>query len=235
MKSNKEKEEKFKITHIFTNKRYYAIANLIFYSVLLIVLIGIVRTSPTTNTYNDNNNNNSNSEEISEISTLDGINKRNFNFIYDLIVDNNKISYVGKMYDKKIMYEDKSSNNKYFIQDDLLLKKIENNYVVVERPKMYFNYFDVDLLNMIFDKSVQDKNDYVISLSDFVKIVKEEDFVSNGEVLIEVDMENNIVRKITFDLTDFVKETEQTNVENALLELKYYDYGLVKDFNINKN
>ena len=41
------------------------------------------------------------------------------------------------------------------------------------------------------------------------------------------------LNKITLDLTDYINDIELKIVNSATLELNYYDFGLIKDFNIN--
>ncbi|MDD6878723.1 MAG: hypothetical protein PUD59_00625 [bacterium] len=226
--TNKERK-KFKITEIFTNKRYYAIANLIFYPIVFLILIIIVRNGQST-THNEVDNV---PNYETNVYALEKINEKNFNFRYILNIDDEKIVYAGKMYNNKILFEDKSNNNIYYIQDNLVLQNINGNYSVVENPVKYFNYFDVELINKIFDKSTEDDGDYIISISDFIRVIKSEEFVDENEILIEIEKQENMINKITLDLTDYINDVELKNVNSATLELNYYDFGLIKDFNIN--
>lgn len=217
-----EKEKKFKISEIFTNKRYYAIANLVFYSVVILVLIAFVRSKPTPKVNGSDNNN----AQASYVEGFDSIKSKNFNFKYVVKSKEQEIIYDGKQRDDKILFVNQLDKKEYFKQKGIVLEKKENDYVLNTTFKSYFDFFDVDLINDILQSARFEDGEYFISNKDFSEKVgfpQTEDTIYGA--YIQTIKQNEIITSIEFDLSEI-----DTNIET--ITLQYKNYGLVEDFDI---
>ena len=217
-----EKEKKFKISEIFTNKRYYAIANLVFYSVVILVLIASVRSNPTPKVNGSDNNN----AQGSYVEGFQHIKSKNFKFTYVVKSKEQEIIYDGKQSDDKILFVNQSDKKEYFKQKGIVLEKKENDYVLNTTFKSYFDFFDVDLINDILQSARFEDGEYFISNKDFSEKVgfpQTEDTVYGA--YIQTIKQNDIITSIVFDFSEI-----DTNIET--ITLQYKNYGLVEDFDI---
>lgn len=229
LEEEQTEEKKFKLIDIFRNKRYYAIANLVFWFGILLVLIIIARLTPETN----NVNNSENDLEIkSEFSGFSYIKNKNFNFKYTLLVNKENMStetiYEGKEYNSKILFKD-NKNNEYFIQDNLILKKEKGNFVLSKNPCEYFDYLNVDLVEKILLKSTLDSDGgYILPLNEYLEILGQN--VEETDKTIYIDITKNdqgVITTIEMDLS----ETNQT-LKSVELKLEYSSFGEIEDFDI---
>lgn len=217
-----EKEKKFKISEIFTNKRYYAIANLVFYSVLILILIASVRSNPTSKVNGSDNNN----AQGNYVEGFQHIKSKNFNFMYVVKSKEQEIIYDGKQRDDKILFVNQLDKKEYFKQKGIILEKKENDYVLNTTFKSYFDFFDVDLINDILQSARFEDGEYFISNKDFSEKVgfpQTEDTVYGA--YIQTIKQNDIITSIVFDFSEI-----DTNIET--ITLQYKNYGLVEDFDI---
>ena len=88
IKGNEQENKKFRLIDLIKNKRYYAILNLTFYSILIIVLIIGVRGG--NNTSNISNNKLNSNDETTVVSGFQNVKNKNFTFVYTLEKDNEK-------------------------------------------------------------------------------------------------------------------------------------------------
>ena len=217
-----EKEKKFKISEIFTNKRYYAIANLVFYSVVILVLIASVRSNPTPKVNGSDNNN----TQGSYVEGFQHIKSKNFKFTYVVKSKEQEIIYDGKQNDDKILFVNQLDKKEYFKQKGIVLEKKEKDYVLNTTFKSYFDFFDVDLINDILQSARFEDGEYFISNKDFSEKVgfpQTEDTVYGA--YIQIIKQNDIITSIVFDFSEI-----DTNIET--ITLQYKNYGLVEDFDI---
>ncbi len=229
LEEEQTEEKKFKLIDIFRNKRYYAIANLVFWFGILLVLIIIARLTPETN----NVNNSENDLEIkSEFSGFSYIKNKNFNFKYTLLVNKENMStetiYEGKEYNSKILFKD-NKNNEYFIQDNLILKKEKDNFVLSKNPCEYFDYLNADLVEKILLKSTLDSDGgYILPLNEYLEITEQN--IEETDKTIYIDITKNdqgVITTIEIDLS----ETNQT-LKSVELKLEYSSFGEIEDFDI---
>ena len=223
-KKDKNKEsEKFKIKEIFTNKRYYAIANLIFYSSVILLLIVFVRTSPTTT---DNDSLVDNQVVEKSIEGFESIKNKNFNFKYTVKTKTEEVIYEGKQRDTKILFVNALDKTEYFREGKIILEKKGEEYVWNNSLKNYFDFFDVELINNILQNSILEDGEYFISNKEFSNVV---DFDMTDDsiygVYIKLNKQNSVVTSIEFDFSEI-----SDSVEAIVLE--YNNYGLIEDFDI---
>lgn len=227
-----QKKEKFKITDLYKNKQYYAIINLVFYSIIILILIIGVRSNSSQTSKEDSIKINRGSQ-TTNVEGFKSIKNKNFEFEYTLSVDNNTVIYKGKQYKNKIDFTD-NINNHYMVQDDIFIKKDSDKSVLVDSPLKYFNYLNVDIIEKIVAASKKDENDQVISLNEFLPIIKDNyapEYKYDDDVFITITKNNGIITEITFDITNFVN-LDNADIKNAKLSLKYSNFGLVDNFDI---
>lgn len=232
LKGIEQENKKFRLIDLIKNKRYYAILNLTFYSILIIVLIIGVRTG-NSGSNNFDNRFNSN-DETAVVDGFQNVKNKNFMFIYTLQKDNEKIVYEGKQSNNKIYFKNLQDNKEYVIQDSVVLVRKQEQYVLTESPIQYFNYLNVDLIEQLLSKLRKDENDYIISMNDFVSIIDAEEKTNeyyDEDIFVEIKKQNNIITELVFDITAFVS-LKESNVNSVKLYLQYKDFGLVEDFQI---
>lgn len=228
MDENKNDEKKkFKISDLYNNKRYYAIANLIFYGILIICLIVIVRGTPDPITTKNNRNQNTNVVE-SSVEGFNNIKAKNFNFKYTVTKENVSITYTGKQYNNSVSFIE--SEKEYFYQDGLFFEKENDKYVLnTDYNIEYFDFFNVDTIEKIISTSKLQDEVLVISKDEINSILNEED-KSIESIQIKLAKSNGIITKVEFELT------ESNNDQNKpIILLEYSDYGLIEEFNIKNN
>lgn len=218
------KEKKFKFSEIFTNKRCYAVANLLFYSVIILVLIASVRNNPST----ESNNATVGNDAVSKVTVegFESIKNRNFNFKYTINSKDKEIVYEGKQREDKILFVNQIDKKEYFKQKNLILEKKSEGYVLNSDFESYFDFFDVELIVTILQSSYFEDGEYFISNKDFANVVG---FPENDDelygVYIELNRQNGIITSIQFDFSE-ISHDVQTIV------LEYLNYGLIEDFDI---
>lgn len=227
-----QKKEKFKITDLYKNKQYYAIINLVFYSIIILILIIGVRTNSSQVSKDDSIKINK-GVQTTNVEGFKNIKNKNFKFEYILSVDENTIIYKGKQYKSKIDFTD-NKNNHYMVQDDIFIKKDSDKSILIDNPIKYFNYLDIDIVEKLIAASKMDEKDQIISLNDFLSIIKdnyEPEYKYDDDVFITIVRNNGIITEINFDITNFVN-LDNADIKNAKLLLKYSDFGLVDNFDI---
>lgn len=233
LKGFEQQNKKFRLIDLIKNKRYYAILNLTFYSILIIVLIIGVRggNNSTNNSLNNKLNFNN---ETAIVDGFQNIKNKNFMFTYTLQKDNEKIIYEGKQNNNKIFFKNLQDNKEYVIQDSVILEKKEEQYVLTESPIQYFDYLNVDLIEQLLSKLRKDESDYILSMNDFIAIINSEEKTNeyyDEDIFVEVKKQNNIITELVFNITPFVS-LKESNVNSVKLYLQYKDFGLVEDFEI---
>ncbi len=223
-----EKKKKFNVLDIFRNKRYYAIANLSFWSVIIIILSICVRVSEPQSEINSPN---TGQTQIQTIEGFEKIKKKNFRFKYSLLLSNNSYVFEGKQSNDKILFNDVKNNKEYFIKNDVVLVKNNNNYILDKTPVKYFNYIDVELIEKILLSSQLEDTKYIISCNDFSKIIMNDNIFEDKHIYITLIRTTGIITKIQMDLGEYVNSID-SNVKSAKLDLEYYDFDLVEDFDI---
>ncbi len=217
-----EEKKKFKITELYTNKQYYAIANLVFYSILIIGLIIFVRLSPESN-----NETNKTINTKSNIVGFDNIKSKNFEFKYTYLIDGVEDVYEGKQYNDSVSFTD--GKKAYFYEGDLFFEKEEDKYILSDFFPIHFNFFNVDLVEKLITNSVKSGETYQINYADFSRLTSDSSVnqETNKKIYIKLNKSNNIINEIVFDLTEV-----RDNNTNETITLSYYNFNLVEEFSI---
>ena len=234
LKEVEQENKKFRLIDLIKNKRYYAILNLTFYSILIIALVIGIRSGNSGSNNSLNNNLNNSMDTTTIVEGFQNVKNKNFRFVYTLQTDNNKIIYEGKQYSNKIYFKDLQENKEYVMQDSVVLQKKQEQYVLTESPIQYFNYLNVELIEQLLSKVKKDEKDYIISMNDFVAIINDEEKTNENydeDIFVEIKKQNNIITELIFDITPLVRFNE-SNVNNVKLYLQYKDFALVEDFKI---
>lgn len=160
----------------------------------------------------------------------------NYSLQYVLKLDDVTYQYVGKRYDdkQKLAIQSGMSNADYYIYGDIALKKSGDEYILADLPFHYFNYFDINIINDIINKSTYDEltNTYEITSSNFNEAIKQKATMSNKSInTISIAYTDNNVSSIIIDFSNYLKARRE-KYSFAVLELKYQDFGKITDFSI---
>ena len=219
-----QEKKKFKISDLYNNKRYYAIANLAFYGILIICLIIFVRGIP--DPVENNNNNNSNGTVQSSVEGFSNIKNKNYNFKYTLVYDNKTVINTGKQSGNSITFT--VDDKEYFYQDGLFFEKENDKFVLCDYEIKYFDYFNVDIIEKFLSENKKQDETYVISKEKISEVLNKETNIES--MSITLTKSNGIITKINFEIT----EISPMSVRPVVL-LEYSDFGLVEEFNIKNN
>lgn len=229
-----EKEKKFSIKEIITNKQYRAIVILAVYFIVFALLIFSIRLSTP--------NRDKRKDDEKPVEVFEGFEKivaNNFNYEYNIKIDEDEYLYTGKKYDKKEKFILKTNNEEleYYIEDNIALRKENEKYVLVDRPTYIFDYFDTALLNQILLKAAlntKESNSYKISNNKLDKILEEgKNSETNDFNYITVFYQNKTITKIVLDFTNYSLYLGNLNA-SVIITLEYKDFNLVEDFEAEK-
>lgn len=211
-------------------KKIIKLANLVFYIVIFIIFIFFVfQINSKKNIKKSNDKKVIEKLEKNKNDFKEFLNK-NFKFEYILEIDGVKTTYIGENNKNKthFIYKSSKEESEYYSIEDVFLKHNNKNYILSTNPSLYFNFFDIEKIKAIILKlnnnSISNKDLYYIEKSEFLGDIR----------LNKVDIikENNIVKQINIDLSNFAK-IYQSNVK-VILTLNYSDYNKVNEININK-
>lgn len=211
-------------------KKIIKLANLVFYIVIFIIFIFFVfQINSKKNIKKSNDKKVIEKLEKNKNDFKEFLNK-NFKFEYILEIDGVKTTYIGENNKNKthFIYKSSKEESEYYSIEDVFLKHNNKNYILSTNPSLYFNFFDIEKIKAIILKlnnnSISNKDLYYIEKSEFLGDIR----------LNKVDIikENNIVKQIKIDLSNFAK-IYQSNVK-VILTLNYSDYNKVNEININK-
>lgn len=231
MMDKKEEKKKFKFSEIFTNKQYRAIAILVFYAILFVVLIISIRT-PKGNGLNDIINNKT------KLEGYELIDNNNFGYKYTVTMDDNIYYYEGKKYQNKELLTVTVGEEKreyYFEGDNVYLK--ENNYYnfINIKPYILFDFFDTDINKALILRSIkiqESSNRYTIDNQKIYDVISNSSTkIVSGENYIDLVYRNDNITGIRFDFSNYTK-TVGEGYNNIIVALEYYDFNLIDDFNI---
>lgn len=211
-------------------KKIIKLANLVFYIVIFIIFIFFVfQINSKKNIKKSNDKKVIEKLEKNKNDFKEFFNK-NFKFEYILEIDDIKTTYIGENNKNRthFIYKSSKEESEYYSIEDVFLKHNNKNYILSTNPSLYFNFFDIEKIKAIILKlnnnSISNKDLYYIEKSEFLGDIR----------LNKVDIikENNIVKQIKIDLSNFAK-IYQSNVK-VILTLNYSDYNKVNEININK-
>ena len=212
-------------------KRIIKIANLLFYIVIFIVFIYFVfQINSKKNIKNTDKQKTEIKEEKKQNNELKEFDNKNFKFEYILEIDGIKTTYLGENNKNRthFIYKSSKEESEYYSIEDVFLKHNNKNYILSTNPSLYFNFFDIEKIKAIILKL----NNNSISNKDLYYIEKSEFLGDNRLNKVDIIKENNIVKQIKIDLSNFAK-IYQSNVK-VILTLNYSDYNKVNEININK-
>jgi len=224
-----EKETKFELKELFTNKQYRSIMILVFYAVLFAILIVFIRT-PGENLSNDGGS------TVTNLKGYELIDNKNFGYKYTVTLDDEEYIYDGQKFgDKELVILSKDEVKRYYyIEDDKTY--IKENYVyksTVDKPILIFDFFDTDVLDQLITRSIlidENANRYKIDNQDLYDVLNEDTTkVESGENYITLNYRNSNITKITFELDNYSK-TIGENYDKVIISLEYYDFNLIEDF-----
>lgn len=211
-------------------KKIIKLANLVFYIVIFIIFIFFVfQINSKKNIKKFNDKKVIEKLEKNKNDFKEFLNK-NFKFEYILEIDGIKTTYIGENNKNRthFIYKSSKEESEYYSIEDIFLKHNNKNYILSTNPSLYFNFFDIDKIKAIILKL----NNNSISNKDLYYIEKSEFLGDNRLNKVDIIKENNIVKQIKIDLSNFAK-IYQSNVK-VILTLNYSDYNKVNEININK-
>ena len=211
-------------------KKIIKLANLVFYIVIFIIFIFFVfQINSKKNIKKSNDKKVIEKLEKNKNDFKEFFNK-NFKFEYILEIDGVKTTYIGENNKNRthFIYKSSKEESEYYSIEDVFLKYNNKNYILSTNPSLYFNFFDIEKIKAIILKL----NNNSISNKDLYYIEKSEFLGDNMLNKVDIIKENNIVKQIKIDLSNFAK-IYQSNVK-VILTLNYSDYNKVNEININK-
>lgn len=211
-------------------KKIIKLANLVFYIVIFIIFIFFVfQINSKKNIKKSNDKKVIEKLEKNKNDFKEFFNK-NFKFEYILEIDDIKTTYIGENNKNKthFIYKSSKEESEYYSIEDIFLKHNNKNYILSTNPSLYFNFFDIEKIKAIILKL----NNNSISNKDLYYIEKSEFLGDNRLNKVDIIKENNLIKQIKIDLSNFAK-IYQSNVK-VILTLNYSDYNKVNEININK-
>ena len=212
-------------------KRIIKIANLLFYIVIFIVFIYFVfQINSKKNIKNTNKQKTEIKEEKKQNNELKEFDNKNFKFEYILEIDGIKTTYLGENNKNRthFIYKSSKEESEYYSIEDVFLKHNNKNYILSTNPSLYFNFFDIEKIKAIILKL----NNNSISNKDLYYIEKSELLGDNRLNKVDIIKENNIIKQVKIDLTNFANLYKSNS--KVTLILNYSDYNKVNEININK-
>ena len=224
--------EKLKKLNINTDK-LKAIFNLVFYALLIGILIFAIKSKNSAKTPEKK------PDEKAEVimSGFEKLKKKNFEYVYTLSKDEDLYVYIGKKYSNRDLVEltHKGQSQDLFLIDELTFMKLNKKWELInEKPYLYFDFFDIDLIEKIVanstynaDESVYEiKTSVFVSLVDYITEVKED-----GINKFSLKYENKDIVGLSMNISDLAKLYDN-NLNSVKLELKYSEVSKVKDLTI---
>ena len=211
-------------------KKIIKLANLVFYIVIFIIFIFFVfQINSKKNIKKSNDKKVIEKLEKNKNDFKEFLNK-NFKFEYILEIDDIKTTYIGENNKNRthFIYKSSKEESEYYSIEDVFLKHNNKNYILSTNPSLYFDFFDIEKIKTIILKL----NNNSISNKDLYYIEKSEFLGDNRLNKVDIIKENNLIKQIKIDLSNFAK-IYQSNVK-VILTLNYSDYNKVNEININK-
>ncbi len=208
-----------KIATAFKEPRNRGLIFFGFYFIFFVVLIIIL--SANKNSSNLSSNNKTTPKGEYQWSLLAN---GNYHYDYTLTYSTNKITITGDKNNNKEYFVilDKGMEVEYFKEDNIYLRKIDNNWNLVSNPIPYSVFFDYEQIDKLIKESTflskteyadgMCEHHYVIATSTLLSLLDNEvvDLMdNNNEINITVDS-NNEVYKISLNITPYYQYKEQT-------------------------
>ena len=212
-------------------KKIIKIANLLFYIVIFIVFIYFLfQINSKKNIKNTNKQKTEVKEEKKQNNELKEFDNKNFKFEYILEIDGIKTTYLGENNKNRthFIYKSSKEESEYYSIEDVFLKYNNKNYILSTNPSLYFDFFDIEKIKTIILKL----NNNSISNKDLYYIEKSELLGDNRLNKVDIIKENNIIKQVKIDLTNFANLYKSNS--KVTLILNYSDYNKINEININK-
>lgn len=253
----------FDFSLLFTDKTYRARLILGVYLVVFVALIVFVRLgggntqnsminnsdkNNTDNLINDTNNNGESNNNVANNyvrELFSYINKNNYNFEFTIYRNSEVYKITGKRFNSKYDFDLSNGENtiNYLTNGKKVMAKNfsseEDEYQNAELPYFKINYFDNSVLMdiasiLIKDNTLEDayiiENKYLLDFSADSSADLSLDYF-NKQNIINFISSNNKITEIDMDLTNFVNSEDDTDYYK--INLKYYNFDLVNDFEVN--
>lgn len=205
-----------------------------FYAIFFIALFIFMAIGRSKN-YNSNNIN-YNTSKISFASL-----KGDFEYSYKFYIDEDISIYNGKRKNNDEIFI--FNNLEYYNADGTFYQKSNGNYVTVDNPYIYREFMDIDIIkNLIdvssfFSKTEYENGDimynYKITTSTIIKELEnlntDIDDIPN-EISVYMSKDRNI-KNIKFNLNSYGL-FKHISMNRFVIELNYFNYGKVIDFNV---
>ena len=212
-------------------KKIIKIANLLFYIVIFIVFIYFVfQINSKKNIKNSNKQKTEIKEEKKQNNEIKEFDNKNFKFEYILEIDGINTTYLGENNKNRthFIYKSSKEESEYYSIEDVFLKYSNKNYILSTNPSLYFDFFDIEKIKAIILKLNNDS----ISNKDLYYIEKSELLGDNRLNKVDIIKENNIIKQVKIDLTNFANLYKSNS--KVTLILNYSDYNKINEININK-
>ncbi len=212
-------------------KKIIKLANLLFYIVIFIIFIYFVfQINSKKNIKNSNKQKTEIKEEKKQNNEIKEFDNKNFKFEYILEIDGIKTTYLGENNKNRthFIYKSSKEESEYYSIEDVFLKYSNKNYILSTNPSLYFDFFDIEKIKAIILKL----NNNSISNKDLYYIEKSELLGDNRLNKVDIVKENNIIKQVKIDLTNFANLYKSNS--KVTLILNYSDYNKVNEININK-
>ena len=211
-------------------KKIIKLANLVFYIVIFIIFIFFVfQINSKKNIKKSNDKKVIEKLEKNKNDFKEFFNK-NFKFEYILEIDDIKTTYIGENNKNRthFIYKSSKEESEYYSIEDIFLKHNNKNYILSTNPSLYFDFFDIEKIKTIILKL----NNNSISNKDLYYIEKSELLGDNRLNKVDIIKENNIIKQVKIDLTNFANLYKSNS--KVTLILNYSDYNKINEININK-
>lgn len=221
-----------------------------FYFVFFLVLIISIRSNsgkPNPTPTNPTPTPTGANEDITDTSIFKGITNQNYHYVITVRTDNRTVIYDGKQYSNKSMFT-KIADGKsivYYQVGDNYLEKQGEATVVVENPYENSQFWDVELLKKIIDRSTYKEEDgvrvYSLDAVDFMDYFYpsiEYDGFSIAEVednQVFVTVKDDMIAKVEMDLSNgsqYHASLTKEGYQTLNITLEYTDYGNIDDFTV---
>ena len=211
-------------------KKIIKLANLVFYIVIFIIFIFFVfQINSKKNIKKSNDKKVIEKLEKNKNDFKEFLNK-NFKFEYILEIDDIKTTYIGENNKNRthFIYKSSKEESEYYSIEDVFLKYNNKNYILSTNPSLYFNFFDIEKIKAIISKL----NNNSISNKELYYLEKKEFIGDNRLNKVDIIKENNIIKQVKIDLTNFANLYKSNS--KVTLILNYSDYNKINEININK-
>lgn len=227
----KKKENKFK--QLISTPRGRAVLFFGAYLVFFLALMLLARLGGTSNRLDtDYENGSSYNYSFSKIE------KNNYEFSYEIMIDSTLYSYKGKKNDDKILFT--YNNFEYFSNDDIYLLNQNDIWLNTENPYVQEEFLDVENLKKFLKKATYVSKteyesgktvySYMLASASITKIFENSDLDIEeipNEIIISVD-EDNFVDEVKFKLDSYCK-VKEICTSNMIITLKYDEFGNVSE------